>query len=150
MTRLPWIATLVSLGAACAPPPLPEGSGTSIDILFPEARTDITVCPNFVMVVDIQNLELTDPEATGGNEEGEGHWHLKIQGEHVGSVYQLWAPVSLGDDTSGPMILTAALADNEHNEVGIDATTEIIVSSEEGCVGGGGGGGIGTDSCSMY
>jgi hypothetical protein len=150
MSRLPWFAALVSLGAACAPPPLPEGSATRIDILFPEARTDITVCPDFVMVVDIQNLQVIDPETTAGNVDGQGHWHLKIQGEYVGFVNQLWTPVSLGDEANGPVILTAALADNEHNEIGIDATTEIIVSSEEGCIGGGGGGGIGTDSGSMY
>ena len=137
------------LAQGCAPPPLPaEDTGTpppevSIQFLFPESRDDVVVCPDMVVVVDVDGWEMGTPDGEGSP----GHWHLKdASGTFMMAASDPWLHVSLGTDAEYPApkltSLSAALATYDHNELstvahpGSTATTEFLVGATEDCVGG--------------
>jgi hypothetical protein len=108
----------------------------SVRILFPQTRDDVTICPEFVMVVDVEGMELVDYRETPEHVEGQGHWHLFDSGDYVAAYVDDWALISLDNDGAVEShILTVELAQNDHTEIGVSATTEILVGPKD-CIGG--------------
>ena len=135
----PLPSALLGLLLGCAPPALPElGSdqGPSIGIVFPQSRSDITICPNFVVSVDIDGIEMVDFHDHADNVSGEGHWHLYIGDTYQNAFSDPWAEASVPEGVTGPVIIRARLAENDHTESDIEAAAEIVVG-ETDCVGGG-------------
>ena len=124
----------LALALACQPPPEIQlgdnDTGTTqatgeptINIVYPP--NDIAIPLNddcsfsTVVVVDVDHFELVE---FGAPEEGEGHWHLQIDGEAGYSPVQdqygeLFRPAG----TFIPptlVLMTATLSDGVHNELG--------------------------------
>ncbi len=126
------------------------GSGTTggtttpaepeIRILFPETTKDVTICPEFIVVVDIQNFEVVDYSDQPPAREGEGHWHLYVGSTYAGASSASWREAELIQSDTGPAIIRAVLADNEHNDLDeYQATAEFLIagtSDAKDCVGG--------------
>lgn len=122
----------------------------SIKILFPNPGLGVDksqpVCPNFTVVVEIDNFTL-DPEAFSTDDvERFGHWHLHIDDPdlamYVAVAGEPWVGFP-GPAEEGPHTLYATLVGNSHrplpdNLKGEDvALSEINVQDVEGCLGGG-------------
>lgn len=140
---------MASAGAvACAPPPLLADTGgpddePSIQILFPETRTDINVCPSFIVVVAIGGVDVVDFTDMPENQAGTGHWHLYVNNEYKAATASSWYAWDMGAGAEGPVIINAVLAENDHTEIDVSATAEFVVD-EADCVGGGAGSGSGS------
>ena len=139
---MPIWTLLLALG--CAPPPVGVDAAVaepSIEILFPESDPDITYCPVFTVVVDVDNLEYSTEDRLGGDHvEGQGHWHLYVNGEYIAYELKDWSTTPALEE--GLNQLSVDLAQNDHQpyEVNGDVPTyiaEITVGDVEGCVGGG-------------
>jgi hypothetical protein len=137
---------------ACAPPDYvgPEEALPSITILFPnpdyfsDVEDGRDVCPDFQVVVAIENFEFQDP---GGDDvAGEGHWHLHIDDPNLEAYVQVGDGEALDLETPlspGPHTLYAALRQNKHGplpddmvENGSDVSlSEIVVADSEDCIG---------------
>lgn len=136
---------LMGILAGCAPPPLTETTEAglpSIDILFPESRDDVVVCPDLVVVVDVDNFAMGPP-----GEPDLGHWHLKDSGGNfILASSEDWASYTFGPDESFPTpqltSLSVALAETEHTELNTlefpdaIATAEFYMGATDDCVGG--------------
>ncbi|MCK6501866.1 hypothetical protein L6R53_00435 [Myxococcota bacterium] len=108
----------------------------TVRILFPQTRDDVVICPEFVIVVDVEGMELVDFRENPDNVEGQGHWHLFDSGDYLAAYVDDWGLVTLENDGSVEShILTVELAQNDHTELGISATTEILVGPDD-CIGG--------------
>lgn len=129
-----------SMTTGCAPPPLIDEK-PGIDILFPQSRQDITICPDLVVVVDVSSFPLGVPD-----ENGPGHWHLKdASGAFLQAASDPWMAYSLGPDhdfeTPRLTALSVALAEFDHNELNTAeypdavAAVEFYVGATEDCVG---------------
>lgn len=113
-----------------------EPGPPTMSIIFPQTREDVVICPNFVIVVDIDGLELVDYRSQPKHVEGQGHWHLYDGGDYLGAFVEPWGVVSLENDGGlDHHSLTASLSQNDHTAMGIEATVEIVVGPE-GCIGG--------------
>ena len=145
---LPLILTVL----ACAPPEFVglERTVPEITILFPNPdyfSTDEVgrdVCPDFQVVVAVENFLLGEPDTV--NVAGEGHWHLHVDDPDLlnyvlapdGEVADLPAPLTLGNHT-----LYAALRQNTHGPLPDNmvfnssdvSLSEITVSDSEDCIG---------------
>ena len=137
------------LALGCAPPTKTEGL-PSVSFIFPQSRTDVVVCPDFLVSVDIDDWEVVMYEDGQEAEEAArtGHWHLRdASGEYLAIASESWVPISLEDDFSTPelVVITAHLANHDHNELDpreypdSEATAEFMVGDTEDCVGGGNG-----------
>lgn len=132
----------------CAPPPLDGADLPSVSFVFPESRTDVVVCPNFMVTVDVDNWDIVIYEQGQESQQESriGHWHLLDAGEDpIAFVTERWVQVSLDGDFSEPTptVLKARLANNDHTELNLSdfpdatATAEFLVGDVEDCVGGG-------------
>lgn len=135
---------------ACAPPDYvgPEEALPSITILFPnpdffsEADEGRPICPQFQVVVQVENFELEDPSSD--DVLGQGHWHLYLDDPDLvnylvvgdDAVVDLPSPLTEGNHT-----LYAALRENSHGplpeeQTGEDVSlSEITVADTEDCMG---------------
>lgn len=123
---LPTVALFLS---ACAPPPYTGDIGDSgggntdpdaiaIKLLYPAPEASFTGCA--MVVAEISNLTLMSPPMDGSmldKVDGQGHWHISYA-----DTYQICTrPYCLigFDETTGdgPMLLTAALVDNQHGPI---------------------------------
>ena len=122
----------------------------TITILFPnpdhfsvdEKGRDI--CPDFQMVVQVEDFVLEEPSTE--DVDGRGHWHLYVDDPDlenylgVGDAEVIDMPAPL---TPGPHTLYAALRQNTHGplpedmvENGSDVSlSEIVVGDSEDCIG---------------
>ena len=128
------LGTLLLL-AGCAAPPLPVGDPSAF-VLFPQTRTDVTICPTFTMVVDINEFTLVPRD--GLPADGAGHWHAFVGGTYLGSVYERWATFTI-DPTAfagGNVIARVELAEVDHDQIGVSATAEFVVGATPDCIGG--------------
>jgi hypothetical protein len=134
----------------CAPPPLSGDVLPSISFIFPQSRTDITVCPSFLASVDVRNWSIVPYEEGQTGEESErlGHWHLRDSGgDYLAIATEQWTPITLSGDFTVPTlaVITAHLANHDHNELNTvtypdsTATAEFMVGDTADCIGGGGG-----------
>lgn len=137
---------------ACAPPEYvgPEALVPTITLLFPnpdhfsDSEKGRDICPDFQVVVQVENFVLEDPGTV--DVEGQGHWHLYIDDPDLlsyvavgdGEVLDLPNPLE-----PGPYTLYAALRQNTHGPLpdemvdnGSDVSlSEIVVSDSEDCIG---------------
>lgn len=135
---------------ACAPPDYvgPEEALPSITILFPnpdffsEVEEGRPICPDFQVVVQVENFELEDPSSE--DVLGQGHWHLYLDDPDLvnylvvgdDAVVDLPSPLTPGNHT-----LYAALRENSHGPLpealaGEDVSlSEITVADSEDCIG---------------
>lgn len=137
---------------ACAPPEYigPEPAVPSITILFPnpdyysDPEKGRDVCPNFQIVVAVDNFLLEDPSTV--DVDGQGHWHLYIDDPDLenyvqvgdGEVLDLETPLTVGNHT-----LYAVLRQNTHGPLpaemvdnGSDVSlSEITVADSADCIG---------------
>jgi hypothetical protein len=138
LPSLRW-APLLAL-AACAPPPLAEGGGPAIEILFPASDESVVYCPELIVVVSIDGYEL-DPDSVGADPvEGEGHWHLMDSNANLATVTDHWFVIE-GEQalSAGRHFFTAELVTNDHQSLDpavVSALVEFNVDAVEGCVGG--------------
>ena len=105
-------------------------------MLFPETRSDVTICPTFTMVVDVDNFALVGLDAPSSGDAG--HWHAFVGETYLGSVYQAWSTFTI-DPTAfadGNVIARVELAEVDHDQIGVSATTEFVVGATPDCVGG--------------
>ncbi len=149
--------------AACAPPPLPVADDTdtqdedtgeeeealpTVEFVFPHNNLVGTVCAEFFVAVDIDNIELVDFKTNTDNVDGQGHWHLVD--DITGDYYALPVPYgSISADLNGNETrnyqLTATLNDNDHTPLNPAefpdsiAQVEFTVSNADDCLGGAGG-----------
>jgi hypothetical protein len=137
--RLGALASLFALGA-CAPPALSgadsAAGGPQIEIVFPQSRQDITICPNFVVAVNIEGLDVVDFTENETNATGQGHWHLYIGDAYQNAFSDPWAQASVPEGTEGNVIIRARISANDHTETDLEAAAEIVVGKTD-CVGGG-------------
>ncbi|MCB9779233.1 MAG: hypothetical protein H6742_11770 [Alphaproteobacteria bacterium] len=143
-----FLLSLPLLCAACAPPPLPggdtgsSGSGDngepSVRIVFPFTSSSVTICPEFVMVLDIDNFDVVDFNGTTDVPADEGHWHLFDGSDYLTNFVEEWGLVQLDHEGAGaePHILTVQLALNDHSLLDYESTIEIEVDNTEDCLGG--------------
>lgn len=128
MTRLSWWLTVGLM--ACAPPPEPDGGGTTageprIELLHPPANVgtielDAAGRLSFLVVADIDDLEFVEPNAASEDIEGQGHYHVNINGTYIDAP-----PASSYDYTSNPgefavdqaISLSVTLASNTHEDL---------------------------------
>lgn len=132
--------------AGCAPPVLDEAP--TIDILFPYSSQVDTFCPTMVVVVDVTGFTLAPDSIDQDEVDGEGHWHLMVDGEYIGNSGDNYFLVddTLALESGRSHALSAALRTNQHNELDPDITSgeiEIIVDDVDGCLGG-----VGRDAAS--
>lgn len=125
---------------ACAPPPLLDEGGPSIEILFPASDESVVYCPELIVVVDVEGFTL-DADAIGGeNVEGEGHWHLLDSNAHLLTSTEEWLAVD-GEKalSSGRHFFTAELVSNDHQslpEPVVSNLVEFNVADQDDCLGG--------------
>ncbi|MFT5587110.1 MAG: hypothetical protein ACI9VR_004718 [Cognaticolwellia sp.] len=146
------MSSLILTVLACAPPDYsgPEPAVPSITLLFPSpefyssGEVGRDVCPDFQVVVAVENFQLV--EANSVDVEGEGHWHLHLDDPDLvsylqvgsGEVVDLDEPLTLGNHT-----LYAALRQNTHaplpSDMVVDGSdvslAEITVADSEDCIG---------------
>lgn len=143
---------LILLALACAPPEYvgPEPVVPTITILFPnpdyfsDSERNRPICPDFQIVVEVDNFELAG--ASTEDVDGQGHWHLYIDDPALenylavgdGEVIDMPDPLSAGNHT-----LYAALRQNTHGPLPEDMVenesdlglSEITVADSEDCIG---------------
>lgn len=143
--RYLWIAAVGMLG--CAPPPevdLSDGLDPRIDILYPSnggegVSIDLLRRLNMVVVVAIQNLDFLPANADEDpvDREGQGHWHLEINGEYKIAATDLFVEYQSEPNeyaANQSLEIRAVLVSNTHNPLAIDGqlvdTVEVTVGEE--------------------
>ena len=132
-----FLSLLAATG--CAPPVLDEAPG--IDILFPYSSQVDTFCPTMVVVVDVTGFSLSAEGIDQDEVEGEGHWHLLVDGEYIGlsATDYFLVDDSLALEPGRVHALSAALRTNQHNPLDPDVVSgevEINVDDVDDCIGG--------------
>lgn len=112
---------------ATSPTPTPQSSeapAPSIAITAPAAGD---VEATFTVTVDVQNFNLVD-KAGGTNAQGEGHWHLFVDG--VYRNYAVTNTMEVSDLPGGPHTLKAELVNNDHSELSPPVfSNEVTINS---------------------
>ncbi len=137
-----WAATTLTCIAisACAPPPAGDGA-SAVEILFPYSTQDDVFCPTMIVVVDVDGFTLS-PEGIDGDEvDGEGHWHLLVNGEYItNSTYEyLVLDDSIALAPGRTHTMQATLRSNQHQELDPDVSSRVIefqVEDSSDCLGG--------------
>lgn len=132
----------LALLCACAPPALEDTGDANrpadgaIEILFPKTSLEVRYCPQFTMVVQVDDFEL-DPEAIGADPvEGVGHWQLwtgsdcelELIGQSGEPFFELQEPLPAGTN-----VLYAELVTNDSQPLDppVRYRTAIVVSEDE-------------------
>jgi hypothetical protein len=103
-----------------------ESDGPSITLLTPSDGDSVSGPVD--VEVEVEGLTL-NPDAIGGtNVEGEGHWHLLVDGELAMPVGEESA--SLEDLTPGEHTITVELHNNDHSPVTPRVADEATVTVE--------------------
>ena len=119
-----------SLLGGCEPP---DAELPSIEILYPEGATielqhDCSLLID--IVVDIDNLEMVDPDSVTEAEMGQGHWHMDINGEPSESLWGSIVATYQGGadifDVKDILRIETTLQDNEHNVMQGEDTRSAI------------------------
>lgn len=152
MTRAILPLALAAASAGCAPPPysVPEDTGggdtsdsghtgetavppppePTVRIIFPESSSTVYYCTTFMVAVDVDNLVMTEEHFGGDPVEGEGHWHLYVDGSYVGATWKEYYFVPEAKAlTEGEHQLDVRLAGNDHQafDPEISYQVEILV-----------------------
>ncbi len=113
--------TLLLAFVACAPPPytppaedtgdaeVPEDTGVSINITWPLPETPVTGCA--MVVVEVQNLRLTDAAVNPDPVDGQGHYHLLYDDKYT-PCYTPYCLIAL--ETPGMYTVQALVTANDH------------------------------------
>lgn len=136
--RLPPVLGLLAL-AGCAAPVLDDAS--SIEILFPASSTELTYCPTMPVVVEVDGFTLSPEGIDQAPVDGEGHWHLEVNGEYVGTTaeHTFLIDDSLALEPGRTHALVATLRTNQHEPLDPDVSSpevEIFVDYTGDCLGG--------------
>ena len=121
--NLPAIAAVLAYAAACAPPPEIDATGDpEIRLLYPDGDVPITVdidgLLQFLVVVDMVNIEFTTPGPDNPLVDGQGHWHLSLNDVYVDAPLAFHYDISQSGWATGDAVkITATLQDNEHADL---------------------------------
>lgn len=133
------VAALALLLSGCAAPVLEESA--SVSIVFPESSQSTVYCPTLPVVVDIDGFELSPEGIDQASVDGQGHWHLEINGEYVGNStsHTFLIDGALALEPGRTHALTAVLRTNQHEALDPDVRSseiEIEVEDSDDCLGG--------------
>ena len=117
-TATPDASTLVADCARLLPAdrPMPTGADAP-SIRITQPTTSVVYGQTVTIAIDTTNFDI--------NAEGR-HWHLWINGQLTGMVYQ---PTAIIDLTPGTYQICATLGDNNHVDIGMPAAIEITVQA---------------------
>lgn len=137
--RAALLAATLGASSACAPPMLDDA--ISVEILFPISSQEVAYCPTLPVVVSAQGFDLSEEGIDQDPVEGQGHWHLEVNGEYLGnsgtSTFYLGPELALESGRSHALV--AKLRTNDHQPLDPDVSStevEIRVEDSATCVGG--------------
>ena len=125
----------------CAPPPwTPQdtaGPEADVRFLFPVTADDVSYCPEFTAIIDVDAFLITAEGLDGPPVAGVGHWHLRDGDTLLVDATDQTAPLITPLNTGGHA-LYAELVGHDHQPLVPETwhRAAIQVSDDEGCVGG--------------
>lgn len=129
---------------ACAPPDPPVGGGAlGVEILHPPADVGSVALDDdgvlrILIVVDVNGIEFVEPGTVDEDVEGQGHWHLHVNGGYEGpppARFILWEDEAAEEGQN--YAIRASMATNDHNDVIVDGipvddTIEFTIAAAGG------------------
>jgi hypothetical protein len=128
--------TVLSVAAACAPPPLSEPASPAIAITYPQVEDAMAGCTVTVVEIGLEGFQMVAPPQDGANIDGQGHYHIVFEmgsDEGYQSCSESWCLIDLSPlhspddtgvaprfDTTGQMTLRATLHQNDHTPLADD------------------------------
>ncbi len=138
MLRIPLAAASLVMGlVACAPPPEVAGGGEpSIRVIHPPGDVGAVALDDegrlrILVVVDVNDLAFVPPSVSNLIPvEGEGHWHLTVNGVYKGAPDAEFVDYVSGSDefaVGTAMSLRVSLATNDHIDLNQFPGWEAVV-----------------------
>lgn len=147
-----WICCLPLILLACEPPPDPladagaGGGEPAIEMIHPPR--DVGIIPlngdrlEVFLTVAIYNLEFFSPDEPRDDAEGEGHWHLNVNGVYRDAPAQrfhLWRSQAGEFEVGDRVQLSATLSSNMHRDLDMFDDWIDVIEFNVGEEGDGGG-----------
>lgn len=104
-----------------------DDANTAIEILSPV--NGVTVASTFDVTVDITDFTLAPDAVEGANVEGEGHYHVFVDGEYV--VAGVAETATLADLAVGEHEIYVSLQNNDHSNLAPVVKSDTITVTVE-------------------